>query len=291
VAVLSAVLVVLLSGTWLLSGQLVTDTPVMAVAAGRTGFCCLTLLCVAATSSTGRAGMLAVARRTGTALLLGFLGFFCYTVGTLLAMPVIGTTRTNLVVTMLPCLSLALGVMFFGQKSGRIKVLGTTVAVGSACCYALVADGTTGTADSVTGGAGSLGLAFAATLGFALHGFLYRSRVADVPPLAALPVVLGAATVMLLPLTAGSLSQVTARQWTGLAVLGVVVYAPAYLVQHRLILLRGPLVTAAVQLAVPFLVRLGDWMLGPDGPPGALELALLAACCAGIWLVVSPPGG
>ncbi|MGY0022184.1 hypothetical protein ACVHNB_24895 [Streptomyces sp. YJ-C3] len=66
-------------------------------------------------------------------------------------------------------------------------------------------------------------------------------------------------------------------------------YAPAYLVQHRLILLRGPVFTAAVQLAVPFTVRLGSWALGTDGPPSVPELALLACALSGIGLVAPRP--
>ncbi|MEE4493845.1 hypothetical protein [Streptomyces sp. BE230] len=73
--------------------------------------------------------------------------------------------------------------------------------------------------------------------------------------------------------------------------LGAAVYAPAYLVQHRLILLRGPVFTAAVQLAVPFTVRLGDWALGSASAPSAAELLLLAVCCGGIGLVTVRVGG
>lgn len=71
--------------------------------------------------------------------------------------------------------------------------------------------------------------------------------------------------------------------------LGAVVYAPAYLVQHRLILLRGPVFTAAVQLAVPFTVRLGDWALDTAPAPSLPEVLLLAVCCAGIALVTVQP--
>lgn len=72
-------------------------------------------------------------------------------------------------------------------------------------------------------------------------------------------------------------------------VLGAAVYAPAYLVQHRLILLRGPVFTAAVQLAVPFAVRVGDWALGTAPAPSPAELLLLAVCCGGIGLVTVQP--
>ncbi|NEB76212.1 hypothetical protein G3I40_13415 [Streptomyces sp. SID14478] len=121
-------------------------------------------------------------------------------------------------------------------------------------------------------------------LAFAVYGFLYRRRLGDVAPSVALPVLLGAATLMMLPLA------VTARaaspaQWAGIAVLGGAVYAPAYLVQHRLILLCGPVFTAAVQLAVPFTVRLGDWALGTEPAPAGAELSLLCCALTGIGLV------
>jgi drug/metabolite transporter (DMT)-like permease len=266
----------------------------MAVALGRTGFCFLTLLAAAATlRGPTHAGLRTAARRPRTVALLGFLGFFGYAAGTLAAIPLIGTSRTNLMVTLLPCLAFVLGVLFFHERGGRTKAAGTLLAAGAAAGYALLNGGSTAAGVGAAGTAAGLGLAFAATLGFAVYGFVYRTRMADVPPLAALPAILGAATAMLLPVALffGDLGSVTWRQWLGIAVLGVVVYAPAYLVQHRLILLRGPLFTAAVGLVVPFLVRLGDWALGLDGnggsPPGPAELALLAVCCAGIWLVVS----
>ncbi|MDQ8707938.1 DMT family transporter [Streptomyces sp. LHD-70] len=286
-AVLSAALAVLLTGTWLLSGALAASTPPMAVAAGRTGFCFVALMAVAVATGTGRAGVRAAARRPGTAVLLGFLGFFAYAAGTLGAMPLIGTSRTNVVVTLLPCLSFVLGVMFFRERAGARKAVGTMAAAAAACGYAMVNGGTSAGTTEVAQFATGVGLAFAATLGFALYGFVYRRGLADVAPLAALPVILGPATVMLLPLALPALDEVAAEQWLGIAVLGVLVYAPAYVVQHRLILLRGPLFTAAVQLVVPFLVRISGWALGIEPAPGAQELALLAVCCAGIWLVVS----
>ncbi|WNI30135.1 hypothetical protein [Streptomyces sp. ITFR-6] len=167
-----AVLVLLLSGTWLLSGALVTGTDPLIVAVGRTAVCCLVLSAVAASSRSGRADLRRAADRPGTVWLLGLLGFAGYAAGTLPAL------------------------------------------------------------------------------------------IAHPPTLAATG---------------------------GIVVLGAVVYAPAYLVQHRLILLRGPVFTAAVQLAVPFTVRLGDWALDTAPAPSLPEVLLLAACCAGIALVTVQP--
>ncbi|MFJ1824318.1 hypothetical protein, partial [Streptomyces sp. NPDC088178] len=121
--------------------------------------------------------------------------------------------------------------------------------------------------------------------------FLYRERLAGLPPLAVLPVLLAAATCLLLPMALPALiaHPPTPAATGGVLVLGAALYAPAYLVQHRLILLRGPVFTAAVQLAVPFTVRLGDWALNTAPAPSVTELLLLAVCCGGIALVTVHP--
>ncbi|WP_372346543.1 hypothetical protein [Streptomyces sp. KL116D] len=46
-----------------------------------------------------------------------------------------------------------------------------------------------------------------------------------------------------------------------------------------------------MQLAVPFTVRLGDWALGPAGPPTVSELGLLGCALASIALVTVRRGG
>ncbi|MFI5770543.1 EamA family transporter [Streptomyces sp. NPDC051658] len=280
-----AVLVLLLSGTWLLSGALVTGTDPLIVAVGRTAVCCAVLSAVAVSTADGRADLRRAAARPGTVWLLGLLGFAGYAAGTLLAIPRIGTSLTNLVVALMPCASVAVGAMFFGERSGPRKVAGAALACAAAAGYAaLGADA--GDADGM-----GLLLVAAATVAFAVYGFLYRKRLSGLPPLAVLPVLLAAATCLLLPMALPALiaHPPTPAAIGGTVVLGAAVYAPAYLVQHRLILLRGPVFTAAVQLAVPFTVRLGDWALDTAPAPSPAELLLLAVCCGGIALVTVQP--
>ncbi|MCM2412583.1 DMT family transporter [Streptomyces sp. RKAG290] len=279
------VLVALLSGTWLLSGALVAGTEPLTVAVGRTAVCCAVLTAMAASTMSGRADLRRAVARPGTVWLLGLLGFAGYAAGTLLAIPRIGTSLTNLVVALMPCASVAVGALFFGVRSGPRKAAGAVLACAAAAGYAaLGADA--GDLDVV-----GLLLVGAATVAFAVYGFLYRERLSGLPPLAVLPVLLAAATCLLLPMSLPALitHPPTPAATGGIVLLGAAVYAPAYLVQHRLILLRGPVFTAAVQLAVPFTVRLGDWVLGTASAPSTAELALLAVCCAGIALVTVQP--
>ncbi|MFI9625945.1 DMT family transporter [Streptomyces sp. NPDC052042] len=281
------VLVSLLAGTWLLSGALVTGTDPLIVAVGRTAVCCVALTAVAASRPDGRDALRRTAARPGTVWLLGLLGFAGYAAGTLLAIPRIGTSLTNLVVALMPVVSVVVGAMFFGERPGARGAAGAVLACAAATGYALL-----GADAGHVDGAGLL-LAGAATAGFAVYGYLYRRRLAVLPPLAVLPVLLAAATCLLLPMSLPALlgHPPTMAATGGIALLGAAVYAPAYVVQHRLILRRGPVVTAAVQLAVPFTVRLGDWALRTAPAPSAIELLLLAVCCAGIALVTVRPDG
>ncbi|MFD0021023.1 EamA family transporter [Streptomyces sp. NPDC058382] len=280
------VLVLLLSGTWLLSGALVTGTEPLTVAVGRTAVCCAVLTAVAASTANGRSGLRQAVARPGTVWLLGLLGFAGYAAGTLLAIPRIGTSLTNLVVALMPCASVAVGALFFGERSGARKAAGAVLACAAAAGYAALG------ADAGDLDVAGVLLVAAATVAFAVYGFLYRARLSGLPPLAVLPVLLAAATCLLLPMSLPALiaHPPTPVATGGIVLLGAAVYAPAYLVQHRLILSRGPVFTAAVQLAVPFTVRLGDWALDTAPAPSASELLLLAVCCAGIALVTVQPG-
>lgn len=280
-------LVLLLAGTWLLSGALVTDTDPLIVAAGRTAVCCAALTAAAVSRPGGRDDLRRVAAAPGTVWLLGLLGFAGYAAGTLLAIPRIGTSLTNLVVALMPCASVAVGAVFFGERTGARGVAGAVLACAAAAGYAALG------ADAADPDGPGLLLVGAATTAFAVYGFLYRRRLPGLPPLAVLPVLLAAATCLLLPMSLPALIDrpPTATATAGIVLLGAAVYAPAYVVQHRLILRRGPVFTAAVQLAVPFAVRLGDWALRTAPAPSATELLLLAACCAGIALVTVRPAG
>ncbi|MFF4175558.1 DMT family transporter [Streptomyces sp. NPDC001750] len=281
------VLVLLLAGTWLLSGALVAGTDPLVVAVGRTAVCCAALTAVAASRPAGRDALRRAAAAPGTIWLLGLLGFAGYAAGTLLAIPRIGTSLTNLVVALMPCASVAVGTVFFGERPGARGAVGALLACAAAAGYAALG------ADAGDLDGPGLLLVGAATTAFAVYGFLYRRRLPGLPPLAVLPVLLAAATCLLLPMSLPALigRPPTITATVGIVLLGAAVYAPAYVVQHRLILRRGPVFTAAVQLAVPFTVRLGDWALRTAPAPSAAELLLLAVCCAGIALVTVRPAG
>ncbi|MFF1508050.1 DMT family transporter [Streptomyces sp. NPDC058326] len=292
---LSALMVMLLAAGWLLAGHLVDGAPPLVVAAGRTATSFLVLTVLALLHARSRAEARVAAGRGGSVALLAFLGFFAYYAGTLLGTGYIGASRVGLIVSLLPCLTFAIGVVAFREPSSRRKVLGTVLAVAAACGYALADASPSAGVDGEALVSGGL-LALVGTFAYAVYGYVYRRRMADVSPLASLPAITGAGTVML-GLTVAlfvPLGGVSPGDWAGIAALGAVLTAPVFLISHELILRKGPLFTSALALVVPFLVRLGEWALGRETAPGPLVLLLLLLCAGGVWLTVGgarPAGG
>ncbi|AWZ07298.1 hypothetical protein DRB96_24920 [Streptomyces sp. ICC1] len=286
---LSCLMVLLLAAGWVVSGKLVSDTPPLAVAAGRTAASFLVIGAIAALRPRTWTAIRLTGGRHRAVVLLAFLGFFAYYTGTLLGVDRIGASRVGLVVSLLPCITFVIGIVAFREQAGVRRVLGTVLAVAAALGYALDAG------PASTGGGGGLlvsgvALALAGTFAYALYGYVYRKHMADVPPLAGLPAVTGAATVML-GLTASvsvPLGTISAAQWAGVAVLGALLTAPVFVISHELILRKGPLFTSSVALVVPFLVRLGEWARGAADAPGLVSLLFLALCSAGVWMTVAP---
>lgn len=288
VPVLSCLMVLLLATGWVVSGKLVSDTPPLAVAAGRTGASFLVISAISVLRPRSWAAVQASAGRRRAVALLAFLGFFAYYTGTLLGVDRIGASQVGLVVSLLPCITFAIGVMAFREPTSARKVLGTVLAVAAALGYAL--DGSAASSGPRTGVlvTGVL-FAVAGTFAYGLYGYVYRHYMSDVPPLAALPAVTGAGTVMLglAAIAFVPLGTVGAAQWAGVAVLGAVLTAPVFLISHELIVRKGPLFTSAVALMVPFLVRLGEWAWGEADAPNPASVLFLGLCSAGVWMTVT----
>jgi drug/metabolite transporter (DMT)-like permease len=296
---LAVLLILLLSGTWLLSGLLVARADPFAVAAGRalTSTAGLSLM-AASRANTRREARKMFTSRFRSVVLLGVLGVFGYSVTSVWAIRLIGAATTNLVLALLPCVTFGLGALLFRIRPRWSAVLGTVAAVAAAVAYGLLnTDGGLGAEAHVdkAGVITGLLLASAAVLCMALYAHFYGRLTAGRSPIATLPSVFAVGTAMLVvpALITGALLRLSLTQWAALLVLGGAVYVPAYAVQHYLLLARGPLFTTSVTLVVPFVVRISEWALGADGPPGILDLVLLAVCVLGVraTLIARPVHG
>ncbi|MER0247250.1 DMT family transporter [Streptomyces sp. HSW2009] len=294
VPVLATSMVLLLAVGWVVSGRLVHDNPPLAVAAGRTvtSFLAICAICALRPSSWPKVRVSAGRwRAVGS---LAVLGFFVYYTGTLLGVDRIGASRVGLVVSLLPCITFAIGIVAFREQTSTRKVLGTLLAVAAAFGYAL--DGGSSSGSTSTGALVSgVALALMGTFTYALYGYVYRQHMSDMPPMVALLPVTGVATVLLglVAVLFVPLGSVGLLDWAGITVLGALLTAPVFLISHELIVRKGPLFTSAVALVVPFLVRLGEWARGAAKAPNLASVLFLLLCSAGVWMTVaartSPP--
>lgn len=292
VPAMSVALVAGLSASWLLAGHLVAGAPPMVVAAGRTVASFVVLTAIALLYPRPRSEIMVAARRGGSVVLLGFLSFFAYIGGTMVATLLIGASRVGLITSLLPSLTFVVGIIVFREPATRRKVLGTALGLLGACGYAILdthANELPGMGPTVGALLGGVLLAFGGTLAYAVYGYVYPRRMTGLSSLGTLPAISGAGSVMLglvviafVPFTGLSWDK-----WAGILALGAGLTAPIFLLFHELVLRKGPLFTTAVTLAVPFLIRIGEWALGWEDAPKPVVILLLFACVFGVWLTMS----
>jgi drug/metabolite transporter (DMT)-like permease len=289
VVVLATCTVLLLALGWVVSGLLVVRMPALAVATGRVAGSAFILGIITGLTRHGRSDALVVARRPWTVAKLAFIGYFLYFAGTTLGVSRIGASRAGLIVALMPCFTFVVGVLGFGERVTARKVAGAAIAALAAIGYAITTHQGT---EAGTGGVGNLvigiGVTTVATIAFAVYSYAYNASLGDVKPESSLAILFAAAACALIPATAAvaSLGTISPLSWLASFALGAVFTAPVYITGHMLFLIKGPLFVATISLAVPFLVRIGDWGLGQASAPNIASMGFMALCLIGISLVV-----
>lgn len=290
VAVLTIVTLGFLTAGWIVADRLVAHVNPFVVAEGRLFSSFVTLSLAAVLGKQTSSVVHAVVRRPKTLVLLALTGFVIYFAATLFGLGQIGLTPSNLIVSSLPCVTFALGIVFFGEPVRARKAIGTGLAALAAAAYIL---SSTGSGQHVSARAWVTGVAatLAGTVAYALYGLFYKKWMADLPSIAALPGITALATVCLLPLAllSGRIGSVTLAQWGEIALLGGVLTAPIFFLAHELIQRRSALFSATAGLSLPFLVRIVNWLLGAAPAPNLVTLLCLLGCAAGTWLTITAP--
>lgn len=294
VPVMTAALALLLGLTWVVSDLAVQRESAGIVAAGRSFFSCVGILLLAARSrGSARRSVQALRARPWSLLLSGLLGVAVYAFASLQAIALLGVSIPNLLLTT-PLLSLVVGMLWFRARGNAAAIVGTLIATAGAAAYVVVSFRTVD-GISVLDGVVGVALAVVAALSMALYGQHYARLSAGRNPLDLLPGIFGFGTMLLLILLAatGRLADILSVDpvtWLLLAVLGIGIYVPVYVLQHQLIHQRGAVYAATVSLAVPFVVRALEVVAGGAWPSLA-EGAAMLVCVVGVGLVLRNPVG
>ncbi|MFI6294688.1 DMT family transporter [Nonomuraea sp. NPDC050790] len=284
----SACLVLLLASTWLIVEASLRDASTSIVSAGRTAFTVLGLLALTWWSpAPGTPDRRTTRYRWWQVVLLALTGVTAYTVLSTVAISLAGPALPALALSLTPAVVLIAESVLLRTWPPARTVAGTLIAVAGAVVYTIPRlAGTLG--DDVA--LGSL-VALAAMFSMAFYGLYFsRTNRGYEGPMA--PRILPIFAVGTIPLALWAGSDMAAGErvsWTVLGmlvVLGIVVYVPAYLLQHRILLTGGPSYSALLGLAVPPLVGLSSALLRPAGAPAPLQIAGMALTLAGMALVI-----
>lgn len=294
VLIISAVFTVLLVMTWLVSDLAVGRVGPDITAAGRSFFSLLGI-CLLATRSRGalRRSVSMIKKRPGALAISGLLGVALYALSSLQAIALVGISLPNLLLATTPCVSMIIGIRVFGKTGSWPAYLGVGLAAAGSAVYVLSSFRLNGEVSGTTL-ATALGCGLLAVLAIAFYGQHYAALSAGHDPLDLLPGIFGFGTAILLGLLLitgrlGALADLDLLGLGLLALLGLIIYVPVYVLQHQLIHLRGAVFMASLSLAVPFGVRAVDVLL-LDGPPLTLWTAAgMIICIGGIALVVRHP--
>ncbi|MFI9560331.1 DMT family transporter [Nonomuraea endophytica] len=284
----SAALVILLASTWLVVEASLRDASTAIVSAGRTAFTVLGLLALTWwTPASASPAAPATRYRWWQIGLLALTGVTAYTVLSTVAISLAGPALPALTLSLTPAVVLIAESVMLRTRPSLRTIAGTVIAVAGAVLYTVPRlAGTLG--DDVALGAL---VALAAMFSMAFYG-LYFSRTNRGYQGAMAPRILPIFAVGTVPLAAWAATDVAGGErvsWTVLGMLvllGIVIYVPVYLLQHRILLTGGPSYSALLGLAVPPLVGVSSALLQLAGAPTSMQIASMGLTLAGMALVI-----
>lgn len=290
----SLALVVLLAATWVIAGLALQGAGVGVVSAGRTGFAAVGLFLLVLLSHRGGTRSAptdppAAVRsyRWWQLVVLSVTGVAGYTLLSTLAIALAGPTIPSLILALSPVVVLLLESALKRARVRPLVLLATVVAILGAVLYVVprLGDGSgPSTAWGILAAVGAMLSMAAYGLFFAHVNRGYRGpmtpRILPIFALGSVPLVAWA----VVEVSAGG--RVEPLTLAALALLGLGIYVPAYLVQHRIILTAGPSFAALLGLAVPPLVGIASAAFGLAALPGPLQVGGIVLTLVGMLVVI-----
>lgn len=291
---MSVAFTLLLVLTWVVSDLAVRRVGPDVTAAGRSFFSTVGLcLLVARGKGAARRSVAMIRNHPGSLVVSGLLGVALYALSSLQSIALVGISIPNLLLATSPCVSMVIGVIWFGKTGSRAAFVGVVVATAGAVIYVLSSFTLGGDVSTPVLLAG-VGTGVVAVLAIAVYGQHYARISRGHDPLDLLPGIFGSGTVAVLVFLAvtGRLRAVASIDLTGLGLLvllGVVVYVPVYVLQHQLIHARGAVFMASISLGTPFLVRAAEIIFLHGRGLDVGSVVGMVVCVAGVFLVIRHP--
>ncbi|MFB6608844.1 DMT family transporter [Agromyces sp. NPDC056379] len=294
-ALQSLVLVALLASTWVIVGFALVGAGAGVVSAGRTVFAAFGLFLLLLMSrrrppkqadDQGPVGQPARYTAWQLAALAGS-GVAGYTLLSTVAINLAGPTLPSLVLSLSPALVLLLEAVLARVRPSIPTLIATTAAIVGTALYILPRLTEGAGPNVVVGVFAAIGAMFsmaAYSLYFAHVNRRYAGpmspRILPIFALGSVPLVLSAGVEV----AAGQ--TVSLSSMAMLAFVGIAIYVPAYLVQHRILLSAGAAYASLLGLAVPPLVGVASAALGLADAPGLLQTVGIALTLVGMVFVI-----
>lgn len=219
--------------------------------------------------------------------MLSVTGVAGYTMLSTVAIAFTGPTIPSLILALSPVVVLLLESALTRARVRPLMLVATIVAIAGAVLYIVPRLGGSAESAVVWGVLAAIG----AMLSMAAYGLFFAHvnrdycgpmtpRILPVFALGSVPLVVWAAAEV----TSGARVGLVAL--AALAVLGLGIYVPAYLVQHRIILTAGPAFAALIGLAVSALVGAASAVFGLSAPPGSMQVVGIVLTLAGMLAVI-----
>lgn len=288
----SIALVALLASTWVVAGLALQGAGVGVVSAGRTGFAAFGLLMLVMVSHSSKtrgtspdsADASSLTYTLWQLIVLSVTGVAGYTLLSTLAIELAGPAIPSLILALSPVVVLLLESALTGVRVRPLILLSTLLAVSGAACY--VAPRLEGDAAPML--AGGVLAAVGAMLSMAIYGlyFAHVNRGYHGPMTPRILPIFALGSVTLVIWAAIDIAGGERVSLTTLVALGLGIYVPAYLVQHRVILTAGPSYAALLGLAVPPLVGSASAAIGLAALPTPLQFGGIALTLVGMFAVI-----
>jgi len=284
-AVASLAIVLILPFSWILAKNVSGFSSPTFATTTRTLFASLSFLAIGALQGRGTRLQWPRPRDMAWICMLALTGFVGYFYLMFYSLAHLSPSQVGVYTALMPGITYGIGLSMRSEQATWRKTIGLIIASAAAVAFSLWGAGPLG------GRGWPMLAALGAALSYAFFGVLYKKHLSHIPLPRLLPLITGISACVLVALSPTEWFEFSkALPWQSLGwtvLLGTVFTAPVYYLYFYLIRSKGAVYTNTLGLTTPFLILMVERLYGYRASVSPVQLALLAACAAGLFLVIS----